>query len=308
MGDLFILAGKLTRPQVEQVIALQENSQLRFGEAALQLGLLSKTDIQSVLAHQFNYTTATNTLDGQVLSQLLPIALEPYGAEAEAIRRIRSELLLQKTGEGALRLAVLSPRAKEGRSYVAANLAIAFSQLGKRTLLIDADLRTPSIHTYFNATNKHGLSTALAGRSDLGLDTVMQVLPDLWLLTAGPLPPNPLEILRDPNFDNLLALVANEIDVLIVDTPPALDSSDAKLIARQVGGALLVGRQHHSLLSELQRTTNELKSVGVNLLGSVYNQHPVDIPALNQFALITRLLPVRLRGRLQNFLDKLRKK
>lgn len=272
MGELFIHAGKLSRAQVEQIIALQESSQLRFGEAARQLGLLTERDIQAVLAQQFNYVTASDLRVGQDASCPLPIANAPYSPEAEAIRRIRSELLIEGRGLAPLQLAVVSPGAGEGRTYLAANLAFSFAQVGKRTLLIDADFRSPRLHAYFGMNNKKGLSGVLSGRSEATLDVMSMVLPHLYVLPAGPLPPNPLEILQDPKLSSLIEKLSQELDVVVVDTPPAMASSDSKVIARQLGAALVVGREHRTRIADLRETVGSMQDVGVRVFGSVYNR------------------------------------
>jgi protein-tyrosine kinase len=272
MGELFIQAGKLSRAQVDQIISLQETSQLRFGEAARQLNLLSEQDIQAVLAHQFNYVTATNLRVGLDPACPLPIANAPYSPEAESIRRIRSELLLEGSGLAPLKLAVVSPGEGEGRTYMAANLAFSFAQVGKRTLLIDADFRSPKVHAYFSMNNKKGLSGVLAGRSDVTLDVMTMVLPNLYVLPAGPLPPNPLEILQDPHLSALIDKLAKDLDVIIVDTPAAMASSDSKVITRQVGAALIMGREHRTRVAELRATVQSMQDVGVRIFGTVYNR------------------------------------
>lgn len=273
MGELLIQAGKLTRAQVDQIIQVQESLQLRFGEAARQLNLLSEQDIRAVLAHQFNYVTATNLRVGLDASSPLPIANSPYSPEAEAIRRIRSELLLEARGLTPLQLAVVSPGVGEGRTYMAANLAFSFAQVGKRTLLIDADFRSPKVHTYFSMNNKKGLSGVLSGRSDVTLDVMTMVLPNLYVLPAGPLPPNPLEILQDPNLSALIEKLARDLDVIVVDTPPATASSDSKVIARQVGAALAMGREHRTRIADLRVTVEAMQDVGVRVFGTVYNRY-----------------------------------
>ncbi|MDD0809649.1 polysaccharide biosynthesis tyrosine autokinase [Curvibacter sp. RS43] len=273
MGELFIQAGRLTRAQVDKIIQLQDQSQLRFGEAAVRLQLLTEGDIQAVLAQQFNYVTASDLRLGQDPSCPLPIANAPYSPEAEAIRRIRSELLLEGRDLSPLQVAVVSPGAGEGRTYLAANLAFSFAQVGKRTLLIDADFRSPKVHGYFSMNNKKGLSGVLSGRSAITLDVMTMVLPNLYVLPAGPLPPNPLEILQDPNLSKLIQQLSLDLDVIVVDTPASMDSSDSKVIARQVGAALVVGREHHTRIAELRETVEALQSVGVRMFGTVYNRY-----------------------------------
>ena len=148
MGQAFVNAKKLTQEQVKKIVQLQRRTQVRFGEAAIRLGLLTERDVHEVLAQQFNYQTVTkNAVDSRKrISAKLLIAHSPYSAEAEAIRSFRSEILLRIGDKPCVVLALVSPNSKEGKSHLCASLAIAFSQLNMKTLLIDANLRRPAIH------------------------------------------------------------------------------------------------------------------------------------------------------------------
>src|SRR5262249_10616912 len=142
-------------------------------------------------------------------------------------------------------LAVVSPCRGEGRSYLAANLAVVFSQLGERTLLIDADMRTPRQHVMFNLENRAGLSTILSGRADMQVIEHIVPLLDLSIMPSGPVPPNPQELLGRPLFRKLLADVAQEFDIVILDPPAGNANADAQTVAARAGGALMVARRHH---------------------------------------------------------------
>jgi len=274
MGARFIEAGLLTESQVARVIELQNSASLRFGEAAVRLGLLTEQDVQTVLSKQFNYATAVSS---ESLDKSLDIALTPFGIEAEAIRHIRAELSIRLLHQDKIALAIVSATEGEGKSYLAASLALAFSQMGKRTLLIDANLRAPKQHLLFGLENKTGLSTMLAGRTPISSGTVTESFPHLHVLNAGPQPPNPLEILLQPALTKLIEQLSTDFDVFIVDTPAVLTSSDAQTIAQQVGMCLLVGRQHYSQVAELRQAEAQLKTSGAHIIGTVYNAFtPVD--------------------------------
>ena len=268
MGARFIEAGLLTETQVARVIELQNSAGLRFGEAAVRLGLLTEQDVQTVLAKQFNYATAVSS---ESLDKSLEIALAPFGIEAEAIRHIRAELSIRLLHQDKISLAIVSATVGEGKSYLAASLALAFSQMGKRTLLIDANLRAPKQHLLFGLENKSGLSTMLAGRTEISGGTPTESFPHLHVLNAGPQPPNPLEILLQPALTKLIEQLSADFDVFIVDTPAVLTSSDAQTISQQVGMCVLVARQHYSHVADLRQAEAQLRTSGAQIIGTVYN-------------------------------------
>ncbi len=269
IGDRFVAAGLLTQEQVARIVERQHAENIRFGEAAKRLGLLSDEAIQSVLAQQFRYSAgmgATTRIDPSLV-----IAIAPFSPEAEAVRRVRAELSIRLAEMPKLAVAVVSPAEGEGKSYLAASLAIAYAQAGQRTLFINANLRASGQRDLFGMRQQEGLSTMLAGRSAVVPGWPAPDFPGLNVLGAGPQPPNPLEILREPALERLLAGFSEEFDVFIVDTPAADVSSDAQVIARQVGQCLLVGRQHHTRLAGLERIQAEMQTAGVQTVGIVYN-------------------------------------
>lgn len=269
IGDRFVHAGLLTHEQVARVMERQQREGLRFGEAAVQLGLLSQADVQSVLSQQFRYATGAGPRTG--LDPSLAIALAPFSAEAEAVRRVRAELSIRLSGLPKLAVAVVSPHDGEGKSYLATSLAIAYSQTGKRTLLVNANLRGSGQRDWFGLNRQDGLSTMLAGRAPISAGDPVPGFPLLHVIGSGPQPPNPLEILLEPALERLLTSFAEDFDVFIVDTPGASGSSDAQVIARQVGQCLLVGRQHVTRLEDLERTQVQLTTSGAQTVGIVYN-------------------------------------
>ena len=272
MGDAYIKTNRLTPQEVEDIVQLQNRLHIRFGEAAVRLGLLTEEEVQEVLDKQFNYASFGVKGKASKISQSLAILHAPGSEAAEAIKRLRSEVLVRLGEESMIAIAVLSPAKGEGKSHIAASLAIAFAQLNIKTLLIDANLRSPVQHKLFGIANQTGLSTILAKRSAKSLDAIPEIMPDFWVLGSGPLPPNPLEILSAPKFSELLDHFANQVSVFIIDTPPTTQSADAQMIARQTGRALFVARENLTKLAELKKAKNEMTAAGVDVLGTVYNQ------------------------------------
>src|SRR5262245_60896789 len=164
IGSILVEEGKLDSDSIEQIMELQRDKGLRFGEAALRLGLITERDLHYAVAKQYDLPRLLADADGAT-SELV-VAHAPFNPRAEEIRSLRTQLLIRWTNAGLNRnvLAIVSPGSHEGRSYVAANLAAAFAQLGERTLLIDADLRRPRLPRIFEVSDSVGLTAVLSGR------------------------------------------------------------------------------------------------------------------------------------------------
>lgn len=271
MGSILVTAGRLTVPNVDEIRKLASTQKLRFGEAGLQLNLLTREDIEFALARQYNYPILPRGGTSGVSDELIA-AYDPSSAVVEGLRGIRSRLLLQPQPETShTALAITSAERGEGRSVFAANLATVFAQTGARTLLIDADMRHPRQHELFRLPNETGLSALLSARA--GMDVIQQIHPDLrlFVLTAGLTPPNPQELLSRSTFETLLARCAEQFKIVIVDTPAAADSADAQVIAARTGSAVMVARRHHTRRDRLSAASQCLVQSGVKLVGSVIN-------------------------------------
>ena len=271
MGDAYVKANKLTPFEVGVIVDSQKKFDLRFGDAAVKLGLLTDDDVSDVLNAQFNYTVFS-AHDTSTISTTLDIWHEPKSESAEAIKRLRSELASRFAALETIVISVLSPAAGEGKSHIAASLAIAFAQLNIKTMLIDADLRTPTQHLLFNLPNQTGLSTILAKRSLNSLTVIPEIAPNFWVLGSGPPPPNPVEILSAPKLKDLIDNFAKQISVFIVDTPSAMQWADAQVIAEQTGFALFVARENLTKLADLKTSKKEIQAQGVSVLGVVFNK------------------------------------
>lgn len=272
MGDACIASNKLTRAEVDQVLALQAKKQMRFGEAAIALGMLTEHDVRELLNVQFNNASFSSPELVARISPTLAILHAPESDAAQSIKRLRSELLVQMGDERKLVLAVVSPEKGEGKSYIAASLAIAFAQLNIKTLLVDADLREPVQHRWFGLPNQTGLSTALAKRSSGSLEAMTELVPGFWVLGSGPLPPNPLEMLTAPWFRRFVEPLAEQVSVVIVDTPSGAHWADAQMLAGQAGAAIVVARKDVTHLRNFKRFHRDLGFAGVDVLGVVFNQ------------------------------------
>jgi len=275
IGSILIESGRLSFKDAERVLHLQREhaaSGLRFGEAAIRLGLASPDDIKYALARQYGYPYLVKG-DGKVSEELVA-AYQPFGPQVESLRALRSQLMLRWfTGQTERRaLAVVSPDAGEGRSRLAANLAVLFSQLGTHTLLIDADMRNPRQHELFNMGNRAGLSTVLSGRGEGGEVHRIPSFLDLSVMPAGPLPPNPAELLGRPLFGVFLEDMRREFEVILIDTPAASEYADAQMVCARAHGALLAVHKHITRMAAAGELCTGLSQLGVGMVGSVLSE------------------------------------
>jgi protein-tyrosine kinase len=271
IGAILIESGRLRREDVEEILWLQLKKGMRFGDAGHELGLLSRADVDFALALQFDYRYLRRG-ESRVSEEVIA-AYDPFSSQVEALRALRSQLMLRWFDSDPARkaLAVLSAGRNEGRSYIAANLAVVFSQLGQRTVLIDADLRNPCQHKLFALDERAGLSTVLSGRA--GLEAVQRIpsLSHLSVLPAGVLPPNPQELVTRPAFAQLLRSLEPHVDVIILDSPAAAESADAQTLAVRAGAALLVARKNVTRMARAKHVADSVLHAKGTIVGAVYN-------------------------------------
>jgi chain length determinant protein tyrosine kinase EpsG len=269
LGGILVDSGKITPAEAERALRLQESEGLRFGEACLRLGFASRADIEQALSGQFRYPYLTAGEGG--LGAELVTAYSPFSPQAEALRALRAQLVLRWFTPDRTLLAVASPTPEDGRSHIAANLAIAFAQLGWETLLVDADLRRPRQHQIFNLTNRMGLSALLAGRECANGAQRIDCFSHLSVLPAGAVPPNPLELLSCAEYPQLLRQLARQYAVVLIDSPAAQSGADSQTIAVRAGGALLVVREGRTRTNALQALASGILGAGAAVVGSAIN-------------------------------------
>lgn len=272
-GAILVEQGRLSPGDAEEIQRYAGTHGLRFGDAAMKLKLLTREDIDFALAQQFNYPILPRGGENGVSDDVVA-AYNPQSELVEPLRALRSQITLRwRTSERNKMIAITSPGRGEGRSWLAANLATVFAQIGERTLLIDADMRHPRQHELFNLNNTVGLSALLTGRA--GKETACRVHPQLrlFVLPAGMLPPNPQELVGRPVFDLVLERFVDQFDVIVIDTPCATQSADAQMVAKLAGAAIMVARRNLTRHSELAATMRSMSETGVNVIGSVINEY-----------------------------------
>jgi len=273
IGALLVDTGRLKIEDADAVLRLQREKNLRFGEAAIQLGLLTQADVDHALSRQFDYSCL---LPGQsAVGSEVAAAYAPTSRPVESLRGLRSQLVLRwfDLDPENRALAIVSAERREGRSFIAANLAVLFAQLGERTLLIDADLRQPRQHTIFGIDGRVGLSTLLSERA--GSDSIQAIpdLPNLSVLPAGALPPNPAELLGRPLFGQLLLQLRKRFDVILLDSSASAETSDAHVVAVRAGAALIVARRNAARSWRVQGVSAKVAEARAVIVGAVLNTY-----------------------------------
>jgi protein-tyrosine kinase len=270
IGKILLEAGKLKADDAERALRFAKEKSIRFGEACLQLKLVSQSDIDSALSRQFDYPYL-HPGDAN-LSDELVAAYAPFSTQVEALRALRTQLLLRWFTPERKMLAIVSPSRGDGRSYLAANLAIVFSQLGERTLLVDADMRDPRQHELFKLSNQFGLSALLTGRVNGAAIERVNHFANLSVIPVGATPPNPLELVSRPEFRSMLAHESANFDVVLIDTPAAVTSTDAQAVAARAGGALIIAREDRSRFKAISGLTASIQSSRAEVVGCVFNR------------------------------------
>lgn len=204
----------------------------------------------------------------------LIVAAHPKSPISEQFRTVRTNVEFMAVDKEMKTLAFTSSSISEGKSTVAANTAVAWAQQGKRVVLVDADMRRPTAHSTFDLNNIVGLSTILASRQrEFELSDVVRPsgIENLEVITSGPIPPNPSELLNSGRMRQLLKVLEGHYDIVVVDAPPMLQVTDAQILAGRVDGVILVVRQGVAQKAAVRRCVQLMKMAKANLLGFVMN-------------------------------------
>jgi Mrp family chromosome partitioning ATPase len=303
IGQLLQRAGKLTAESAERVARAQPELGLRFGEAAIRLGLVNQADVDAAIARQFAFPLADRS--DSLLSPRLVAAFHPASAQGDTLRAIRSQLLLRWFGTGQHALAIGGVGMGDAGSVLAANLALVFAQLGQRTLLVDTNMRHGVQHALFGLQAQvgpvrpalaqagaaassdrsgpglagsgrsrpdlswAGLSDVLAGRAGLDAIGAIPGFSTLSLLGAGTVPPNPQELLERTSFAALHAQLGQRYDVVLYDAASTSHGAEALAVASRAGAALLVAHKDRTPVAALKRLARQMAAAQVAVIGSV---------------------------------------
>lgn len=217
---------------------------------------------------KFNKKSGANLIHATDSTKLLTAS--STFAVKEAYNSIRTNLLFTQQGEKCPIFVVTSPTANNGKTINSANLAINFAQMGKKTLVIDADMRNPSLHKLFSLSSRNGLSEILAGLTD-NITVTKTDIENLSVLTSGKIPPNPTELLSSPRMDKLLDFVKEHYDCVFIDTPPVNIVTDATVFSQKATGYVIIVKTDTTNIPELKTTVSTLQGINANILGFILN-------------------------------------
>ena len=189
----------------------------------------------------------------------------------EAYKTLRTNLMFSLSTKENRAVVVTSPLSAEGKSITCANLAIAMAQTDSKVILIDADLRKPTQYQIFKCNNVKGLSTILGGFGKLSEVIKPELHPNLDVMTSGPVPPNPSELLGSDRMVDLLKRLSGKYEYIFIDTPPVNLVSDAMVLSGKTAGVVLIARHRESTYSELTKAISKLEFSDTNILGLVFN-------------------------------------
>lgn len=262
--------GKITHEKLASVSSLRLERNISFSSAAIELGVLTPNDVADALERQREAPSAMH--DG-TLSLELAIAYDTDAWRAEVLRMLQYRLAVCWFADEAPRkaLAIVSSGSGDGRSRLAAELAIVFAQAGERTLLVDADLRSPRQHMFFGLQNQSGLSSTPGDTALLASAVPVHAVRNLFVVPSGPVPDasrSPLVLRR---LEGMLKVASADFDAILLDTPPLDQYVDAQTIALGAGGALLGVRRHKTHVDGLRENVASLQRLGVTLVGTTFS-------------------------------------
>jgi protein-tyrosine kinase len=257
----------LSAPQIEKIYARALQHQEPFGKAAINLGLATTKDVKAALAIQFGYHFDKSE-NVKVPPALVAVA-QPFSHMAEGFRLLRTELLTSENGDGARLISIAGAGPGTGSSLVAANLAVSFAQLGRRTLLIDARLRNPQQARLFATKAKYGLEDLIEGTSELADALAPCCIRNLSLLAAPARSHDPQAILSSEGFAHFIGEASHQFDSIVIDTTTGTKVADGRYVWALTKSVLLVARKNNSRVEELRTLTRHIQACGANAAGTV---------------------------------------
>jgi non-specific protein-tyrosine kinase len=202
---------------------------------------------------------------------------DPRSPAADAYRTLRTNLIFSNVDRELSSIGVTSPAEDDGKSIAAANLAVTLAQSGRRTVLIDADLRRPSQHTIWGLDNEQGLTTMLLEDTALEQPPMAETeVENLHVMCSGPLPPNPVDVLASAKMDQVLGRLLGSADVLVFEAAPVLVAADTLVLGQKLDGVLLAVKANKTRRDHTSKAQLQLERVKINLFGAVLLDAPQD--------------------------------
>lgn len=195
---------------------------------------------------------------------------------SEAFRTLRTNIQFASVDKEIKTIMITSSGPSEGKSTIAANLAVVMAQVGKKTLLVDADMRKPTVHHTFHILNREGLTTALSGQKEVNQLVKKTEIENLDILSSGPIPPNPAELLGSKSMSRQIEEISTQYDIVLFDTPPIIAVADAQILASQLDGVLLVINSGKTNQDMAVKAKVLLDNVKAKILGCVLNNRKIQ--------------------------------
>jgi len=270
--DALLRLGLLTDDEAVRVRAHQVERGLDFDQAALELGFIGVDDLDRARERLVN-SLALEAMPRRPVSDELVVLSDPVGAKAESIRLLRTQIIAQHIKPGRRAVAFVAPMDAVGCSFLVANVAVALSQIGTKTLLVDANLRSPRTDQIFGlAASGPGLSSYLTLKVARPERVVhANVLPNLSVITAGPPVARPQELLSSTRFRDGMNTLLREYDIALFDTPAANGCADALTVSGVIGYAVIVARRNRTFVADIATLAQQLAAARSAVLGSVLN-------------------------------------
>jgi non-specific protein-tyrosine kinase len=212
-----------------------------------------------------------NASSNEYSDSLLVALRDPRSPAAEAFRTLRTNIQFSSLDKPLRTLLLTSTAPDEGKSTMLANLAVTMAQAEQRVVLVDCDLRRPTLHTLFDLSNEAGLTTMILAQDDAAIPLQPTSVPGLSLLASGPLPPRPADILGSRRMEAVIARLRDEADIVLFDTPPVVAVTDAAVLATKVDGVLLVFQAGKTSRDRARQARQILEKVKANIVGVVLN-------------------------------------
>lgn len=267
IGSILVEEGRMTNDGVEQVLQRQHEKGASFGQTACELGLVSNVDIDFALARQFTTPVASGN---ETPADPLRIVCDPSAPTGMHLRMLRADLVTRWFSRGNRVLHVVGMQREIGCSLLIASLAVLLGQIGKRVVVVDANLRMPTQHQLLRATNRIGLGHVLAERVEVGAVLQATEFSDVTLLPAGMSVPNPEELLARPAFAALIEDLSAYYEVILCDSAAA-DSPSVFALNAVLPGTLLVLRKHEARLKQVEKFIQRLNSTVIGAVVSEIN-------------------------------------
>lgn len=235
--------------------------------------IIKSPRILDKVSREFGGITMTNTRRS---TSSLIVHEQPKSPISEKFRGIRSNIMFANPDSAVQSIVITSEAPGAGKSTIAANLAVAYAQAGYKTLIVDGDMRKPTQHYIFNLPNNEGLSSLLLNWSTYQDSIISTEIQDLDVLTSGPIPPNPSELITSRAFANLYDTLLMNYNFVIIDTPPVNTVTDAQLFSKFTGNVVYVVNSENNNKDEVKKGKELIEATGAKLLGVVLNRMPKD--------------------------------